>query len=199
MGHDDGLSISPYSRLLTISLVSKFVVVSLLPARRMTQCAFRQHCLRTFFLVSAILEDHHMKNALSPVIAVIFLVSPTFAADIKNLPKDAKLLTKAEIIAFYGSKPYRWTHPFTDKGTGTLIYVDAKSYMSGEYNFDGNKGEWEGKITWKNDQYCIQTRGKGGKKYDPIRCQDVYQVGDKLYEVIHLTIHRLFAMRCVIF
>jgi hypothetical protein len=124
-----------------------------------------------------------MKIVKWTVLAAFILATPTWAAEIKNLPKDAKLLTKDEIIALYSSKPYIWTHPFTDKGTGTLTFVAAKSYMSGTYNFDGNKGEWEGKITWKDGRYCIQTRGKGYKKYDPIRCQDVYQVGDTLYEV----------------
>ena len=117
------------------------------------------------------------------VFASLVIASPSFAAEIKNLPEGAKLLTKPEVIALYSAKPYIWTHPFTDKGTGTLTFVDAKSYMSGAFNFDGNKGEWEGKISWKNDSYCIQTRAKGQKKYAALRCQDVYQVGDTLYEV----------------
>jgi Protein of unknown function (DUF995) len=124
-----------------------------------------------------------MKITKCLVVVTVLFASPTLAAEIKNLPKDAKLLTKAEIVAMYDGKPYIWTHPFTDKGKGTLTFVEAKSFMSGDYDFDGNKGEWEGKVTWKGNRYCLQTRAKGGKKYDPIKCQYVYQVGDTLYEV----------------
>jgi hypothetical protein len=117
------------------------------------------------------------------VLAYFIFIVPALAADVKNLPKEARLLTKPEIIALYGSRPYKWSHPFTDKGNGTLIFEESKSYASGKFNIDGTTGEWEGKISWKNNRYCIQTRGKGGKKYDPIKCQDVYQVGETLYEV----------------
>jgi hypothetical protein len=118
------------------------------------------------------------------IFATLVFATPALGAEIANLPEGAKLLTKAEIVAVYDGKPFVWTHPFTDKGNGTFNFVASKSYMSGKFDFGGKKkGDWEGKVTWKGEVYCIQTRAKGGKKYDPMQCQDVYQVGDKFYEV----------------
>ncbi len=105
------------------------------------------------------------------------------AADKTHVPPTAKLQTKAQIIAIYDGKPFSWSHPFTDKGSGTMDVVAATSTMSGTYDMNGKKGEWEGKITWKGDQCCGQERAKGGKKYNPMHCQLVYLDGSTVYEV----------------
>ena len=100
-----------------------------------------------------------------------------------KLPATAKLLTKAEIVNIYDNKPHKWVHPAGDKGNGTTTYVSKTETISGTYNVGGNSGEWEGKITWKNDQYCFSTRGKGKGKFGPVMCNLIYLDGTTAYEV----------------
>lgn len=107
-----------------------------------------------------------------------------FAQDPVTLPPTAKLLTKAEIIAAYGGKPHTWSHPNTDKGTGTFTLDANTSTVSGTWEIGKQKGEFEGKITYEGDQSCYRTRPKGSKKaYGKITCNLVYLDGDTAYEV----------------
>ncbi len=99
-------------------------------------------------------------------IFALTIATPAVAADKVKLPKTAKAMTAADIMATYDGKKYAWEHPNTDHATGTVLFDLKKSYASGTWKSGKDSGEWEGKITMKGDQYCYQTRGKGKKKYD---------------------------------
>jgi len=105
------------------------------------------------------------------------------AADAVVLPKTAKLLTKAEVIAIYGGKTTEWSHPNSDKATGTAVFDATVSSASGEFQNGKDKGEWESKITWKGDQYCWQARPKGTGKFGKLVCNLIYQDAKTIYEV----------------
>lgn len=107
----------------------------------------------------------------------------SLAADAVSLPKSAKLLTKAEVIVIYGGKKTEWSHPNTDKATGTAVFDTTVSSASGEFQDGKNKGEWESKITWKGDQYCWQARAKGQGKFGKPVCNLIYQDSKTVYEV----------------
>lgn len=124
-----------------------------------------------------------MRFLATCTLAIFAMSSMGHAADKVKIPEAAKLLNKDEIIAFYGGKMFSWAHPNTDKGKGTTTFDPAKSTIGGTYDIGGNKGEWEGKITWKGDQYCFQTRGKGQKKYSKVECNLIYLDGTTAYEV----------------
>jgi Protein of unknown function (DUF995) len=124
-----------------------------------------------------------MMRTFTALTMIIGFASSTaaIAADEVKLPATAKLLTKAEILEAYGGKTYSWSHPNTDKYTGTVKFDLAHSYMSGNYEL--GKDEWEGKVSFKGDQYCFRTRGKGQKKYNPVSCNLVYLDGTTTYEL----------------
>ena len=85
------------------------------------------------------------------------------------------------MIAIYDGKLDLWKHPNGDHGTTTH---DAKAgTIGGEYNVGSNEGEWEGKVTWKGDQYCFRTRGKGKGKYGALECNIIFLDGTTAYEV----------------
>ncbi len=106
-----------------------------------------------------------------------------------KLPPSAKMLTKAEVMAVYGGKSAEWTHPNTDKVTGTVTWDATVSTATGTWKDGKNSGKWEGKITFKGDQYCYETHGSAGndpfpKKYNKMVCNLVYQDTDGMtYEV----------------
>lgn len=116
-------------------------------------------------------------------LALMSVAPASIAAEITKLPETAKQLTKDEIIAAYSGKSLNWSHPVTDKGTGTTVVDATASTMSGTYDVGGNKGEWEGKISWKGEQYCYQTKAKGQKKLGKKTCTLVYQEGETFIEV----------------
>ena len=116
-------------------------------------------------------------------LALVSIAPASIAAEITKLPETAKKLTKDEIIAAYSGKSLNWSHPTTDKGYGTTVMDATASTMSGTYDVGGNKGEWEGKVSWKGEQYCYQTKGKGEKKYGKKTCTFVYQDGETFIEV----------------
>lgn len=124
-----------------------------------------------------------MKSMCLAFVCSAALVLPALADASTKLPASAKQLTKAEIVALYDNKPYNWSHPAGDKGHGTTMYVSKSETIGGTYDVGGNTGEWEGKVTWKGDQYCFRTRGKGQKKYSPTTCNLVFLDGTTAYEV----------------
>lgn len=106
------------------------------------------------------------------------------AATKTKVPATAKLLTKEQIIATYDGRLFSWDHPNTDKAHGTTTFHSATSTIGGTWEAGKDKGEWEGKITWKGDQYCFETRPKGSKgKYNPKQCNLIYLDGTTTYEV----------------
>jgi hypothetical protein len=107
----------------------------------------------------------------------------SLAADAVVLPKTAKLLTKAEAIVVYGGNTTTWSHPNSDKVTGTAVFDATVTSASGEFQDGKNKGEWESKITWKGDQYCWQARAKGIGKFGKPVCNLIYQDAKTVYEV----------------
>lgn len=122
-------------------------------------------------------------KSISIALACSFVFTSAALAEAPaKLPASAKQLTKAEIIALYDSKPYNWMHPSGDKGTGTTMYVAKTESISGTFKIGGKSGEWEGRISWKGDQYCFKTRGKGQKKYGPVTCNVLYLDGNTVYE-----------------
>ncbi|MEJ1935531.1 hypothetical protein WDZ92_35490 [Nostoc sp. NIES-2111] len=106
-----------------------------------------------------------------------------FAQDAVTLPPTAKLLTKGEIIAAYDGKPHTWSHPNGDKGTGTTTFDAKNMTIGGTYDIGGNKGEWEGKVTFKKAQYCFRTKRTAMPKLGPEQCNQVYLDGTTAYEV----------------
>jgi hypothetical protein len=140
--------------------------------------------MQTFAVAHALRQkEATMKTSYIALAFGLVCVSTAFAKDPVMLPEAAKQLTKAEIVSLYDSKLYNWMHPSGDKGTGTTRYVAATESISGTFDIGGQKGEWEGKISWKGDQYCFKTRGKGMKKYGPVTCNLVYLDGTTAYEV----------------
>ncbi len=120
---------------------------------------------------------------VSLVLAALISV-PALADDAVTLPSTAKLLTKSEIVAAYDGKRHTWSHPNTDKGTGTYTYDAARGEVTGTFKIGKDKGEFEGKIEFKDDLVCFKTRGKGKKtKYSPLKCVEVYLDGDTAYEI----------------
>jgi hypothetical protein len=124
-----------------------------------------------------------MKSLCFALACSAVLATTALAETASTLPSTAKQLTRAEIVSLYDNKPYVWTHPAGDKGTGTTMYVAKSQTIGGTYDVGGNSGEWEGKVTWKGDQYCFRTRAKGQKKYSPTTCNLVYLDGTTAYEV----------------
>jgi hypothetical protein len=116
-------------------------------------------------------------------IALAALSTVTVAADKIKLPEDAKLLTKTDVLALYSGKSFNWSHPNTDKGTGTTVFDATAANMGGTYHVGKYKGEWEGVISWKGEQYCYKTRGKGEKKYSKVTCNLVYAKDGTSYEI----------------
>lgn len=112
-----------------------------------------------------------------------FGLSVTAALGAVKLPKTAKLLTKAEIIAVYAGSTSNWDHPNTDKVTGTAIINADATMGNGTYVAGKNKGVWETKITFKNDQYCWSVRANDAKKFEKPVCNLIYLDGKVAYEV----------------
>jgi Protein of unknown function (DUF995) len=123
-----------------------------------------------------------MNKPIATACFIFAISTPAFAADKVVLPPDAKMLTAAEVIAAYDGKSYAWDHPNTDKVKGTVTFDFKKGYMSGTWNDGKSKGEWEGKITMKGDQYCYRTKPKGGKKFSNTTCNILYTDGKMIYE-----------------
>jgi hypothetical protein len=129
-------------------------------------------------------DEAVMKRLMASVVLALTCAYHAQAADKVKVPETAKLLNKAEIIAQYDGKLYSWDHPNTDKAHGTTTYVAASSTIGGTWESGKDKGEWEGRISWKGDQYCFETRGKGSKKkYNPKQCNMIYLDGITTYEV----------------
>jgi hypothetical protein len=123
------------------------------------------------------------KLALMAFASGAFALTATQAMSAVKMPKTAKLLNKAEIIALYANTTSDWDHPNTDKVKGTAI-INADVTIGGGTWIAGNeKGNWESKITFKGDQYCWASRLKGEKKYNPRVCNLIYQDGKTAYEV----------------
>lgn len=106
----------------------------------------------------------------------------SLAASSSKLPKGAKQLTKAEIIAVYDGKTYAWKHPSGDKGTGTTRYDAKTETIEGTFKIGDNSGEFEGRISWKGDAYCFSTTGKGKNNWGPVTCHLIFQDGSTIYE-----------------
>lgn len=128
-----------------------------------------------------------MKKPIGIVVLSLFLstglIESTKAKDTLMLPKTAKLLDKAGVMATYDGKKFSWSHPNTDHLTGNVNFDLKKGYADGIWNDGKKSGEWEGKITFKGDQYCFETRGKGNKKYNKMVCNLVYLDGTTTYEL----------------
>ena len=105
------------------------------------------------------------------------------AADTVVLPATAKPLTKAGLTAAYAGKNTEWSHPNTDKATGTATFDAPMTSVSGKFQNGKDNGEWEGKISWKGDEYCYQIRPKGAGKFGKPVCNFGYQDGNTVYEV----------------
>jgi hypothetical protein len=112
-----------------------------------------------------------------------FALTATQAMGAVKLPKTAKLLDKAGIIAAYGGKTTKFDHPNTDKVFGTAIFNADMTKGHGTIVAGDIKGEWETKITLKDDQYCWALKVKGAKKYEKPVCNQVYLDGKTAYEV----------------
>jgi hypothetical protein len=114
--------------------------------------------------------------------ALLVSLSATTVWGATKIPKTAKLLNKAEIIALYANTTSDWDHPNTDKVKGTAIINADVTMGKGTWAAGGSKGEWESKITFKGDQYCWATKIKG-TKYNPRVCNLIYLEGKTAYEV----------------
>jgi hypothetical protein len=112
---------------------------------------------------------------------LVFSAVGSFAAE--KVPATAKLLTKAEIFSTYSGATLKWTHPYTDKGTGTATFNADLTSGKGTFVFGKNKGEFESQVSFKGDQYCWAAKGKGEKKYGKRVCNLVYLDGKVVYEV----------------
>lgn len=124
-----------------------------------------------------------MNRRLFVLTMALAFSTSAWAADKVKVPKTAKSMTAAEIIAAYDGKKYAWDHPNTDKATGTVLFDFKTMTMGGTWKAGKDSGEWEGKITMKGDQYCYRTRGKGEKKYGKMTCNILYIDGTTVYEV----------------
>ncbi len=114
--------------------------------------------------------------------AVLFVSTNAMAASATKLPKGAKQLTKAEIVAAYDGKTYKWKHPAGDKGTGTTTYNSRTETVEGTFKVGSVAGEFVGKISWKGDAYCFSTTGKGKDNWGPVTCHLMFKDGDTIYE-----------------
>jgi hypothetical protein len=128
-----------------------------------------------------------MKKSIGIVALSVFLsmsfIEIARAKDTLMLPPTAKLLDKAGIMAAYDGKKYSWSHPNTDKVTGTANFDLKNGMASGVWNDGKTSGEWEAKVTFKGDQYCFEARGKGKKKYNKMVCNLVYLDSTTTYEL----------------
>ena len=116
-------------------------------------------------------------------IGVCLLTVPGLAAGKVKLPDTAQKLDKAGIIAAYGGKTTKFTHPNTDGVYGLAIFAADMKTGHGTFVAGETKGEWETKITLKEDQYCWAVRVKPAKKYQKPVCNHVYLDGNTAYEV----------------
>jgi hypothetical protein len=121
--------------------------------------------------------------AASIVIGTCFGPSSAVAAEKVKLPATAKKLDKAGIIAAYGGKTTNFTHPNTDNVYGLAIFDADMAKGHGTFVAGETKGEWDTKITLKDDQYCWAVRVKPAKKYQKPVCNFVYLDGNTAYEV----------------
>ena len=128
-----------------------------------------------------------MKNSIGTVVLSLLLltclVGSTRAKDTLVLPPSAKLLDKAGIMATYDGKQFAWSHPNTDRVTGTANFDLKNGLATGTWTIGKKSGEWESKVTFKGDQYCYEARGKGQKKYNKMVCNLVYLDGAVTYEI----------------
>lgn len=122
-----------------------------------------------------------MRLILSTVTVGLLSVSASMAATTK-LPASAKQLTKAEIVAAYDGKTYKWVRTVGKKGHGTTKYDAKTETVEGTFNVGANSGEFEGKISWKGDAYCFSTTGKGMNNWGPVTCHYIYSDGTTIYE-----------------
>lgn len=111
------------------------------------------------------------------------LIQGAKAKDALMLSPNAKLLDKAGVMATYDGKQFAWSHPNTDRVTGTANFDLKNGLASGTWTDGKKSGEWESKVTFKGDQYCYEARGKGQKKYGKMVCNLVYLDGSTTYEV----------------
>jgi hypothetical protein len=121
--------------------------------------------------------------AASMLFGTCFSLSSASAAEKVKLPATAKKLDKAGIIAAYGGKTTNFTHPNTDNVFGLAIFDAEMAKGHGTFVAGKTKGEWETKITLKDDQYCWSLKVKGKKKYEKPVCNLVYLDGNTAYEV----------------
>lgn len=126
-----------------------------------------------------------MTTKFSTAALVVFALAFTATAAMSavKLPKTAKLLDKAGIVAAYCGKTILWDHPNTDKVKGTVIFNAKMTNAVGTYVSSKNKGEFESKVSFKGDQYCFSVRVKPAKEYAKRVCNLIYLDGTTAYEV----------------
>jgi hypothetical protein len=115
--------------------------------------------------------------------AISLPITSASAADKVKLPATAVKLDKAGIMAAYGGKKTSFSHPNTDKVTGTADFSADMKTGSGTFVAGKIKGKWVSKITLKADQYCWSVKAGDAKKYDKPVCNHVYLDGNTAYEV----------------
>jgi len=116
-------------------------------------------------------------KTLSFLVLSSAFVTSAFAADKVPMPKDAKLLTKAEIMAAYGGKKVNWSHPNGDKVYGYAVFDAAMTTNSGEWHAGKNHGKFANNvISFDGDVYCLN------KNKPDQYCAVVYQAGDTFFE-----------------
>lgn len=109
-------------------------------------------------------------------------VAASFAGDALAkvmLPKDAKRLDNAGIIALYGGKAVLWAPPGGNM-TGTVIFDAAMTSSKGTWIQGKNHGTFKGVVAVESDLYCYTVTVNG--KVNPKTCVTVNQAGDKIYE-----------------
>lgn len=125
-----------------------------------------------------------MKTVAILTLAVLASTTAALASGMPSLPAGAKQLTKAEIIALYDGKTFIWKNEKNGgPGTGTTRLDAKKGTIGGTFRIGEASGEWEGKVSFKGDQYCFRTRGKGQPKYGPLECNLIFLDGTTAYEV----------------
>lgn len=125
----------------------------------------------------------NLQFRLVAVATAALLLVPSYAAGKVKLSAMAKVLTGAEIKTAYSGHALNWTHPNTDKMTGTVVFDAAGATMTGTWSDGKSTGDWEGQATWKGDQYCWQARPKGSNKSWPKSvCNVIYLDGTTFYE-----------------
>jgi hypothetical protein len=119
----------------------------------------------------------HKSTVLCYLLASFAFTSSAMAADKVPMPKTAILLTKAQIIAAYGGKKVKWSHPNGDKVYGFAVFDAAMTTNSGEWHAGKKHGTFAGNvISFDGDTYCLN-------KNKPDRyCAVVYQAGDTFFE-----------------